>query len=533
MPSTPSLATLDTTKASAAERRSADPGDRRATAWAGLIWTLVRTDFKARYHGTLSGFVWALLKPLTMFVVLTAVFSLVFHSDPTYKLDLLIGLFLWDFFAETTKTGLTSLHAKGFLLSKARFPSWIVVVTSISNPLITIAVFCMIVLGFLTITGNPPSLAGYALFVGYVLVMGVLGVGVSLAGSVLFLRYRDLNQIWDVAIQAGFFIAPIIYPMGVIPERFHFYLYLWPPTAVIEFSRAVLVDQRLPSLAANLSLFLVAVLVLGLGLAVYRRLAPRAPEYSVMAAPVIELRGVSKTFAIPSIRRTTVREHIFGVFERARVDRLRALQDVDLALLPGETLGIMGRNGCGKSTLLKVLSGVYTADTGTVVRTRDITPILELGVGWNTELDAIDNVYLVGSVLGLSLREIRRDLDEILAFAELERFAGLRLKFYSSGMASRLAYAVAFRAVRDILVLDEIFAVGDAGFRAKCEVRYRELHEAGHSVLLVSHDPRVVETYCTRAILMDAGRIVAEGTGAEIVRQYLARTGAEPVPVDA
>ena len=132
-------------------------------------------------------------------------------------------------------------------------------------------------------------------------------------------------------------------------------------------------------------------------------------------------------------------------------------------------------------------------------RTRAITPILELGVGWNPELDAIDNVYLVGSVLGMSLREIRDSLDGILAFAELERFARLQLKYYSSGMASRLAYAVAFRAVREVLVLDEIFAVGDAGFRAKCEQRYRELHGAGHTVVLVSHDPRVVETFCTRA----------------------------------
>jgi ABC-type polysaccharide/polyol phosphate transport system ATPase subunit len=251
-----------------------------------------------------------------------------------------------------------------------------------------------------------------------------------------------------------------------------------------------------------------------------------------MTAPVVELHGVSKTFSIPSIRRSTVREHVFGLFEPARIERLRVLQNVSLTLFPGETVAIMGRNGCGKSTLLKVLCGVYTADSGSVVRTRDITPILELGVGWNPELDAIDNVYLVGSVLGLSLREIRDNLDEILTFAELERFAGLRLKFYSSGMASRLAYAVAFRAVRDILVLDEIFAVGDAGFRSKCETRYRELHDAGHTVLLVSHDPRIVETYCTRAILMDAGRIVAEGSGAEIVRQYLATT-AGPAPVPA
>ena len=250
-----------------------------------------------------------------------------------------------------------------------------------------------------------------------------------------------------------------------------------------------------------------------------------------MPAPVVEMRGVSKTFSIPSIRRNTVREHMFGLFEPARIERLRVLDNVSLELQLGETLGIMGRNGCGKSTLLKVLCGVYPPDSGRVTNTGGITPILELGVGWNPELDAIDNVYLLGSVLGLSLREIRGSLDEILAFAELERFAGLRLKYYSSGMGSRLAYAVAFRAVREVLVLDEVFAVGDAGFRAKCEARYRELHDAGHSVVVVSHDVRVVETYCTRAILMEAGRIVAVGSGADIAVQYLATTAA-PAPAN-
>jgi ABC-type polysaccharide/polyol phosphate transport system ATPase subunit len=243
-----------------------------------------------------------------------------------------------------------------------------------------------------------------------------------------------------------------------------------------------------------------------------------------MGAAVVEVRGVSKTFSIPSVRRTTVREHVFGMFEPAHVERLRVLDDVSLDLRAGETLGIMGRNGSGKSTLLKVLCGIYPPDAGHVARIGGITPILELGVGWNPELDAVDNVYLVASVMGLSLREIRNSLDEILAFAELQRFAGLQLKYYSSGMASRLAYAVAFRAVSDALVLDEIFAVGDAGFRAKCEARYRELHAAGHAVLLVSHDTRVVESFCTRAILMDAGRIVAEGSGAEVTARYLATT---------
>ena len=245
----------------------------------GLIWTLVRTDFKARYHGTLSGFVWALLKPLSMFLVLTVVFSLVFQSEPNYRLNLLIGLFLWDFFAEGTKTGLTALHAKGFLLSKARFPSWILVATSISNALVTIAVFSLIVLVFLNVTGRPPSPVSFALYLGYVIVMGVLIIGFSLGGSVLFLRYRDLNQVWDVVTQAGFFVAPIIYPIGVIPERFQFYLYVWPPTVVIEFSRSVLVDGRIPSLRGHLDLGAVAIGVACLGVVIYRRFAPRAAEY--------------------------------------------------------------------------------------------------------------------------------------------------------------------------------------------------------------------------------------------------------------
>jgi ABC-type polysaccharide/polyol phosphate export permease len=245
----------------------------------GLVWTLVRTDFKARYHGTLSGFVWALLKPLTMFAVLTAVFSFVFTTTPAYKMNLLIGLFLWEFFGEGTRTGLTALHAKGFLLTKARFPSWVLVVASISNPLITITVFAVAVVTFLSVSAGafPPLLV--ALFVLYILAMGLIVVGVSLASSVLFLRYRDLNQVWDVVTQAGFFFCPIIYPLGVIPERFHFYMYLWPPTAIIEFSRAVLIERQAPSLTGHMDLALVTATLLGVGCWIYRRYAARVAEY--------------------------------------------------------------------------------------------------------------------------------------------------------------------------------------------------------------------------------------------------------------
>jgi ABC-type polysaccharide/polyol phosphate transport system ATPase subunit len=133
----------------------------------------------------------------------------------------------------------------------------------------------------------------------------------------------------------------------------------------------------------------------------------------------------------------------------------------------------------------------------------------------------VDNVLLIGSVMGLSLAEIHKSMEEILAFAELERFANLPLKHYSSGMSQRLGYAVTFRAVREVLVLDEILAVGDAGFRARCEERYRELRSSGHTAIIVSHDPRIISTFCDRALLLDAGRIVHEGPAYAVADHYV------------
>jgi ABC-type polysaccharide/polyol phosphate transport system ATPase subunit len=215
---------------------------------------------------------------------------------------------------------------------------------------------------------------------------------------------------------------------------------------------------------------------------------------------------------------------VFGVLRPRSFREIRVLDGIDLDLRPGETLGIMGRNGSGKSTLLKILCGIYQPDAGTVQVRAPITPLLELGIGWNPDLDAIDNVLLMGTIMGMSLAEARGAVDEVLAFAEVERFAKLKLKHYSSGMAARLAYATAFRAVREVLVIDEIFAVGDAGFKARCEARYRELSAAGHTTLMVSHDPRTIDRFCARALLLEGGCIVREGTGSEVAEAYLELT---------
>ena len=256
------------------EHSSSNP---RAHLW-GLLWTLVRTDFKTRYHGSLSGLLWALLKPLAMFGVLMAIFSLIFSSDPNYKLNLVVGLFVWDFFAESTKTGLGSLHAKGFLLTKAKFPSWLLVVASTSNAIIALTVFSVIIVVYLSLTASL-SFTSVLLYLLYQFCFLCIVLGISLASSVLFLRYRDLNQIWDVSLQAGFFIAPIIYPLGLLPEAVHAPLFLWPPTPIIQFSRDVLIAGTVPSLKAHVLLFLCTAAILGTGALIYRRLGPRAAEY--------------------------------------------------------------------------------------------------------------------------------------------------------------------------------------------------------------------------------------------------------------
>jgi homopolymeric O-antigen transport system permease protein len=244
----------------------------------GLLWTLIRTDFKTRYHGSLAGFAWALLKPLAMFAVLMTVFSFIFGNDPNYSVNLIVGLFLWDFFSDATKTTMGSLHAKGYLLTKARLPAWIFVIASTSNPLITLIAFSLVLHGYMAMSGRLPQGVHELLFLYYLLHYFAIVIGIGLATSVLFLRYRDLNQVWDVVIQAGFFIAPIIYPLRIIPEYVHRYLYFWPPTPIIQFSRAVLVDGTIPTLRAHLYLSVGTVTILVAGILIFRRRSPSIAE---------------------------------------------------------------------------------------------------------------------------------------------------------------------------------------------------------------------------------------------------------------
>ena len=236
---------------------------------------------------------------------------------------------------------------------------------------------------------------------------------------------------------------------------------------------------------------------------------------------VIEARGIEKAFRIPVQRIDSFKERAVHPFSRPESRILHALRGVSLDVRRGEFFGIVGRNGSGKSTLLKILAGIYGADAGTVRMAGRPAPFIELGVGFNMELSARENIVLNGVMMGLSQREARRSVDAVLDFAELRDFVDLKVKNYSSGMLVRLAFAVMVQSKAEILLIDEVLAVGDAAFQQKCRDVFAEMRDGPRTLVLVTHDMTAVQTYCHRAMLIEDGALAYLGDPEEAGRQYL------------
>ncbi|HEY3566859.1 MAG TPA: ABC transporter ATP-binding protein [Thermoanaerobaculia bacterium] len=244
----------------------------------------------------------------------------------------------------------------------------------------------------------------------------------------------------------------------------------------------------------------------------------------------IRLDGVSLCYRLAKQRIPSFKEYAIHFLRGSLAyEQLWALKDLDLTVVRGETLGIIGRNGAGKSTLLKVISRVLKPSKGTATINGRIAPILELGSGFDYELTGLENVYLNALLLGHTRKEIIAKMDEIVAFSGLGDFIRSPLRNYSSGMQARLGFSIATAWVPDILILDEVLAVGDATFTDRCEERLRSFRQAGATVLLVSHNTSAVVKNCTRCIWLDDGRMKADGKAEEIVRLYMREHGTEPV----
>jgi ABC-type polysaccharide/polyol phosphate transport system ATPase subunit len=236
--------------------------------------------------------------------------------------------------------------------------------------------------------------------------------------------------------------------------------------------------------------------------------------------PAIVVDRLSKTFRLPHRRYSTLKERVLHPFQSRTFDELRAVNDVTLDVTRGEFFGIVGRNGSGKSTLLKLLAGIYTPNSGRVHVDGRLSPFIELGVGFNPEMTARENVLINAIMLGLTRKQARERFDEIIAFAELEEFLDLKLKNYSSGMSVRLAFAVSVQVDADILLVDEVLAVGDAAFQQKCFEQFERMKAEGRTIVFVTHDMTAVERFCDRALLMERGVVQQIGAPHEIARAY-------------
>ena len=234
----------------------------------------------------------------------------------------------------------------------------------------------------------------------------------------------------------------------------------------------------------------------------------------------IRVENVSKSFKLPHEKRTSIKSIAVDLFKKSGYEKQTVLKDVSLEVKKGEFYGIIGRNGSGKSTMLKLLAGIYTPDRGQITINGSLTPFIELGVGFNPELTGRENIFLNGALLGFSRKQMAEMYDDIVEFAELQRFMDQKLKNYSSGMQVRLAFSIAIRANTDILLIDEVLAVGDALFQQKCYDYFDQIKNSDKTVIFISHDMGAIQSFCDRVILVDKSRIIAEGKPVEVAQRY-------------
>lgn len=235
----------------------------------------------------------------------------------------------------------------------------------------------------------------------------------------------------------------------------------------------------------------------------------------------IKVENVSKTFRLPHEKNNSIKSAVVNFYRSRRTyEKQEALKDISFEVKKGEFFGIVGRNGSGKSTLLKILAGIYSPSRGNVQVNGKLTPFIELGVGFNPELTGRENVYMNGALLGFNRKEMQKMYKGIVDFAELERFMDQKLKNYSSGMQVRLAFSIAIRVKSDILVLDEVLAVGDEAFQQKCIDVFEKYKAQKQTIVLVTHDMEIVRRFCSRAMLINDGEMVSIGEPREVAQQY-------------
>ena len=449
----------------------------------------------------------------------------------------------WQFAAYTFSGASESLFTHVGVISKIYFPRVIAPISALFVNLVDLAVSLALMAVFMLFYGIAPDARVFALPL-FILAVIPGAVGMGLWFAAVSAKYRDFRNVVPFIVMLSLYASPVGFPTSLVPQAWRFWYWLNPLVGAIEGFRWCLFGGEGGAVLAGNAVVLCAfhrAIDSRPCLLPSRRTDNRGHHLRMSGRDILAVAGLSKQYrrdTSSSGKATSFRELISqsvrGLFRGARsqIDPVEtkefwALRDVSFSLQEGTRLGVIGRNGAGKSTLLKILSRITEPSTGRIDIYGRTASLLEIGTGFHPELSGRENIYLNGALLGMGRSEVRRKLDQIVDFAEIEEFLDEPVKHYSSGMYVRLAFAIAAHVDPDILILDEVLAVGDVQFQRKCFGRMEELGKAARSVTLVSHDLTAVAALCDRCLVLDAGKIMFDGTPSEgIAKYYGANLGA-------
>jgi ABC-type polysaccharide/polyol phosphate transport system ATPase subunit/ABC-type polysaccharide/polyol phosphate export permease len=461
--------------------------------WTGeysfVLQNLVLKDFRIRYRNMSLGVFWSLLNPLVMMVVLTFVFTVVIpNNQPQFPLFLLCGLVPFNFFTIAWISGATSLIDNANLVKRVPFPREILPVASVLSNTLHLLIQITLLLSLALWYGKGVNVHWLWLPVVWVLEV-ILVCGMALIFSGLNVYTRDIRYLVESASTVLFYLVPIFY-FPANSQKFAF-VYKYNPLAAVVFALRFTETRVLQ------------------------------PPLNAMGA--IQFQQVSKIFH----RHTgpkLIRHHFRDWFRSTTEHDFYALKDVSFHIANGENVAIVGKNGAGKSTLLSLVCGLASPEKGLIEVNGRIAALMELGSGFHPDLTGRENIFLNASLLGFTRARTGKLFDSIVDFSGIGEFIDEPLRTYSSGMMLRLAFSVAVNLEPEILIIDEVLAVGDQSFQEKCVEKIFEFRRSGKTLLCVSHSTAILTQLCDRALWLDHGQLMMDGKAADVLQAYSGHT---------
>ena len=498
-----------------------------------MIFSLVRRDLQGRYKGSILGFFWTFLNPLLQLCVYTVVFSIILRNDiEQYYLFLFVALVPWIFFSTSVSGGASVIWSQQDMVKKIYFPRQVLPITFVTSQFVNMFLSFLVVFFVLIISGKGISIVALMYMPIIMIVEYILCLGMAFITSALTVYLRDLEYLLSIITMAWQFLTPVMYSIDIVPEQLLPLFNVNPMTPIIIAYRDILYYKTVPQLGTLAHGTILGVFLLIVGWKLFDKLQKRFAEvmkgrrYEIFMKDInaIEVHDITKKFRVYLDRGTTLKE--LTLFKKRRkYEERKVLDGISFEVKKGEAIGLVGENGCGKSTTLKLLTRIMYPDSGTIEMRGRVSSLIELGAGFHPDMSGRQNIYINASIFGLSRKEIERRVNDIIAFSELEEFIDNPVRTYSSGMYMRLAFSVAINVDADILLIDEILAVGDANFQAKCFDKLREIKKQGTTIVIVSHALGQIEQICETSYWIENGKIRMSGAPREVHGVYLSKMG--------